>query len=192
VLLYCPQDRRIQAFFLGGRYPDGEDLKRLLAALAQAGTVDALATKAKLSHRKTQVLLMQLRDAGLVVERDDGYATSDSVPTSADLDKVVQRYVVRRVEDRRRLEAVERYSESTMCRVRILSTYFGEAAPPPCGRCDSCLRQVRRPGRPVVMHPEFGEGEVIDRKGPLLTIFFPQVGEKTLREDFVKAVAGTG
>jgi ATP-dependent DNA helicase RecQ len=197
VLLYCPQDRRIQAFFLGGRYPDGDDLRRLLVALGrdQASKVDDLAAGAKLSVRKTQVLLLQLRDAGLVEERDGGFASTGAVPTKDELEAVVQRYVVRRIEDRRRLEAVERYSESTMCRVRILSTYFGEHAPPPCGRCDNCLRASRntgRPSRPLVVHPEFGEGEVIDRKGPLLTIFFPQVGEKTLREDFVKAVAWTG
>jgi ATP-dependent DNA helicase RecQ len=191
VLLYCPQDRRIQAFFLGGRYPDGEDLKRLLVALDEGtgARIDHLAEKAKLSQRKTQVLLMQLRDAELVEEREAGFAATGNVPKRGDLDAVVQRYVVRRVEDRRRLEAIERYSESTMCRVRILSTYFGENAPPPCGRCDNCLRAQRRPGRPLVLHPEFGEGEVIDKKGPLLTVFFPQVGEKTLREDFVKAVA---
>ena len=34
VLLYCPQDKRIQRFFLGGRYPDGEDVRRLIRALA--------------------------------------------------------------------------------------------------------------------------------------------------------------
>src|SRR5204863_849611 len=34
VLLYCPQDKRIQSFFLGGRYPDGEDVRRLVHALA--------------------------------------------------------------------------------------------------------------------------------------------------------------
>jgi ATP-dependent DNA helicase RecQ len=198
VLLYCPQDRRIQAFFLGGRYPDGEDLRRLLGALGdgEATTrVDDLAARAKLSQRKTQVLLLQLRDAAIVEERDAGFASTGQTPSSEDLHAVVQRYVVRRVEDRRRLESIERYSESTMCRVRILSTYFGEHAPPPCGRCDNCLRATRnsgRPSRPVVLHPDFGEGEVIDRKGPLLTIFFPQVGEKTLREDFVKAVSRTG
>jgi len=191
VLLYCPQDRRIQAFFLGGRYPDAEDLKRLLVALAGGGVArpDDLAARAQLSQRKTQVLLLQLRDAGLVEEQEAGFAATGMVPTRGDLDAVVQRYVVRRVEDRRRLESMERYSESTMCRVRILSTYFGENAPPPCGRCDNCLRAKARPGRPLVRHPEFGEGEVIDKKGPLVTVFFPQVGEKTLREDFVEAVA---
>src|SRR5213078_3480873 len=116
------------------------------------------------------------------------YAATGLKLTPAELEAVVRRYQARRVEDRRRLAAMENYCESQMCRVRILSTYFGDEAPPPCGRCDCCLR-TKRAGRrrPLVAHPEFGEGEVIARRGPLLTIFFPQVGEKTLREDFVRA-----
>ena len=197
VLLYCPQDRRIQAFFLGGRYPDGEDLQRLIGTVASGSghamplTLDAIAGDAQLSQRKTQVLLRQLRDAGVVIEDDAGFASTGATLSKEATLAMVHRYVVRRVEDKRRLEAVERYGESTMCRVRILSTYFGEVPPPPCTRCDNCLRAARHTGRasrPLVAHPEFGEGEVIAKRGALLTIFFPQVGEKTLREDFVKAL----
>jgi ATP-dependent DNA helicase RecQ len=188
VLIYCPQDRRIQTFFLGGRYPDADDLKRLVRALADgARTPDELAARAELSLRKTQVLLVQLRDAGLVAESDAGFAPTGVTLSAGDLEHLVHSYVARRVEDRRRLEAVERYSSSTMCRVRILATYFGEQAPPPCRRCDRCQRGTKN-ARPVVEHPDFGEGEVIARKGALVTVFFPQVGEKTLHERFVKSV----
>jgi ATP-dependent DNA helicase RecQ len=189
VLLYCPQDRRIQTFFLGGRYPDADDLARLTRALASgARKPDAIAQAAELSLRKTQVLLVQLRDAGAVVETDEGFAPSGTILEPAELEALVHSYVARRVEDRRRLEAVERYCGSTMCRVRILATYFGEQAPPPCGRCDRCLRGAKS-ARPIVEHPDFGEGEVIARKGALVTVFFPQVGEKTLHERFVKSIA---
>ncbi|HEY7953702.1 MAG TPA: ATP-dependent DNA helicase RecQ [Polyangia bacterium] len=198
VLLYCPQDRRIQAFFLGGRYPEAEDVRRLLRVMAAGGpvadsaTAVELAGRAQLSLRKTQVLLLHLRDAGVVARTDDDRFGATGLPVvAADLEGVLQRYVARRLEDRRRLEAVERYSSSTMCRVRILSTYFGEAAPPPCGRCDNCRRartSGEKPPRPLVAHPEFGEGEVIDRRGAVLTVFFPLVGEKTLRADFVRPV----
>jgi len=41
----------------------------------------------------------------------------------------------------------------------------------------------------LVRHPEFGEGEVVAQKGQLLTVFFPQHGDKTVRADFVQAVA---
>jgi ATP-dependent DNA helicase RecQ len=186
VLLYCPEDKRIQSFFLGGRYPSEEDIKRLVKGLlAGERTVEALAGAGRLSLRKTQVLLVQLREAGMVTEDAEGFAPTE-VTAKADLDGIIRSYVGRRNEDRKRLEAMVRYCESTMCRVRILATYFGEQPPAPCGRCDRCVRGGRT-ARPLVLHPEFGEGEVIARSGALVTVFFPLVGEKTLREDYLRA-----
>jgi ATP-dependent DNA helicase RecQ len=125
---------------------------------------------------------MQLREAGLVSEDEGGFSPT-AVTANADLDGIIKSYVARRNEDHRRLEAMVRYCESTMCRVRILATYFGEQPPAPCGRCDRC--RGKRTGRPLVDHPEFGEGEVIGRSGSLVTVFFPLVGEKTLRADYL-------
>ena len=188
VLLYCPQDKRIQSFFLGGRYPDGEDIRRLVRALAAGRKkADDIAGAASLGLRKTQVLLQHLCDAGMLAEGEDGFALTGAVPSPDDIDVIVRSYVVRRAEDRRRLEAVVRYCESTMCRARILASYFGDDAPPSCGRCDRCRRA--KTARPLVRHPEFGEGEVVAKKGTVLTVFFPQFGDKTLREDFVEPVA---
>src|SRR5262249_45429556 len=137
VLLYCPQDKRIQSFFLGGRYPDGEDIRRLVRALAAGRKKsDDIAGAAALGLRKTQVLLTHLCDAGLLAEGEDGFTLTGAVPSGDDVETLVRAYVHRRAEDRRRLEAVVRYCESTMCRARILATYFGDAAPPACGRCD--------------------------------------------------------
>jgi ATP-dependent DNA helicase RecQ len=90
---------------------------------------------------------------------------------------------VRRAEDRRRLDAMTRYAESTLCRSRLLAAYFGDPVPPPCGRCDSCARVG--PKRPRVHHPEFGEGELIARRGRVVTVFFPAIGARVLREEFL-------
>jgi ATP-dependent DNA helicase RecQ len=188
VLLYCPQDKRIQSFFLGGRYPDADDVRALVRALAAGRTkADDIAGAATLGLRKTQVLLTHLCDAGLLEETADGFHLTGAVPSADEIEAIVHNYVVRRAEDRRRLEAVVRYCESTMCRARILATYFGEDAPPACGRCDRCRRASS--ARPLVRHPDFGEGEVVAQKGQLLTVFFPQHGDKTVRADFVQPVA---
>jgi ATP-dependent DNA helicase RecQ len=188
VLLYCPQDKRIQSFFLGGRYPDAEDVRRLIKALVAGRTrPDEIAGAAALGLRKTQVLLTHLCDAGLLREGPEGFVLVGEVPTSEAIEQIVHGYVVRRAEDRRRLEGVVRYCESTMCRARILATYFGDPAPPACGRCDRCRRAGSQ--RPLVRHPEFGEGEVVARRGSVLTVFFPQFGDKTLKEEFVVPVA---
>jgi ATP-dependent DNA helicase RecQ len=188
VLLYCVQDKRIQSFFLGGRYPDGEDVRRLVRALAAGRTkADDIAGAAALGLRKTQVLLTHLCDAGFLQESGDGFALTGAVPSSENIDTIVHGYVLRRAEDRRRLEAVVRYCESTMCRARILATYFGDESPPSCGRCDRC-RRAGKSSRPLVRHPEFGEGEVVAQRGGLVTVFFPQHGDKTLKAEFVQPV----
>jgi ATP-dependent DNA helicase RecQ len=188
VLLYCPADRRIQTFFLGGRYPDTGDLERLLAEVARGPQrLDTLAAASELGVRKTQVLLAQLREAGVVEEVDEGFRATGGVLRARQVEALERAYAVRRAEDRRRLEAVVRYCESTLCRARILAAYFGDPFPDPCGRCDRCARAAS--ARPVVRHPEFGEGEVLARRGRVLTIFFPSAGERTLREDFLERVA---
>jgi ATP-dependent DNA helicase RecQ len=185
VLLYCVQDKRIQSFFLGGRYPGEEEIRDLVKGLVRGKRMlEELAEDARMSVRKAQVLLLQLREAGLVAEDADGFLPTE-VTASADLDGIVKSYVSRRQEDQKRLEAMVRYCESTMCRVRILATYFGERAPPPCGRCDRCVRG-KRAARPLVVHPEFGEGELIAQNGDRVTVFFPLVGEKTLRAQYIK------
>ena len=49
VLLYRLEDRRVQTFFLAGRYPRVEDAMRLYSALATPASVLELATRASLS-----------------------------------------------------------------------------------------------------------------------------------------------
>jgi ATP-dependent DNA helicase RecQ len=188
VLVYAREDRRIQTFFLGGRYPDRDDLARLIKALGkEPSSALELADRAVLPLKKTQVLVQALRELGLAEADEAGYSSCGNVPSVDEIDELVKGYVGRRAEDRRRLESVERYCESTLCRVAILSSYFGEEGTAPCGRCDRCLRGTAR-ARPRVSHEEFGEGELIDERGGLVTVFFPRVGQKTLRRDFVTAL----
>jgi ATP-dependent DNA helicase RecQ len=199
VLLYCPRDTRIQSFFLGGRHASSEELSRLLAVLATSATsatgggltVETLAERAQLGARKSQVLVRQLLGLGLLEERQGLLLRPDTAALDEIRAQLERRSHSRRTEDRRRLEAMVHYCESTMCRARTLRLYFGEEGATACGRCDRCLRQSRqgaRPGaptRPRVVHPTFGEGEVTGAAGALLTVFFPTVGEKRLRAEFV-------
>jgi ATP-dependent DNA helicase RecQ len=186
VLLYCPADRRIQTFFLGGRYPEEGDLERLCDAVrAGARRLDEIAARTGLGVKKTQVLLQKAQEAGAVREADEGYLGADAL-SAAHVRAIEQSYVVRRAEDRRRLEAMVRYAQSTLCRPRLLAAYFGDPLPPPCGRCDSCARVGA--ARPRVTHPDFGEGEVLDRRGKVVHVFFPAVGARMLKEEFLRKV----
>lgn len=44
--------------------------------------------------------------------------------------------------ERRRLDALLGFCETTLCRRQVLLHYFGEAYNPPCGHCDNCLAPV--------------------------------------------------
>ncbi len=44
--------------------------------------------------------------------------------------------------ERRKLDAIVAYCETTACRRETLLRYFGEERPGPCGRCDNCVEPV--------------------------------------------------
>jgi ATP-dependent DNA helicase RecQ len=44
--------------------------------------------------------------------------------------------------ERRKLDSLLGYCETTECRRRVLLRYFGEEPPGPCGNCDTCLEPV--------------------------------------------------
>ncbi len=44
--------------------------------------------------------------------------------------------------ERRKLDALLGYCETTECRRRVLLRYFGEEPPGPCGNCDTCLEPI--------------------------------------------------
>jgi ATP-dependent DNA helicase RecQ len=53
------------------------------------------------------------------------------------------RYEQKRAQDRARLAAMLRYAQSSLCRTRLLVTYFGYTDAPPCGACDNCQRAAK-------------------------------------------------
>ncbi|WP_438000799.1 ATP-dependent DNA helicase RecQ [Sorangium sp. So ce185] len=156
VLLYRVEDRRIQAFFLGGKYPRPDESYRIYETLGRleaqraegkrrAGVpVKALAEVADLPERKVKVVVALLEAAG-IVDRSRGVRRLRDFADEAELDAFLKAYEERRAGDRERLEAVMRYAESPSCRMAALKAYFeepGEAAAgegaPDCGRCDNC------------------------------------------------------
>ena len=160
-LLYRLEDRRIQSFFLGGKYPAREETVRLWLALEQiekqqtseardaaeggetAGGVTAmeLAEITGLAERKTRVVLALLAGAGLVqrgrgrqarVRRRRDFASVE------EMEAVLTAYEQRHATDRERLETMMRYAQSTDCRMRFMRAYFGEDEGDPCQLCDNC------------------------------------------------------
>ncbi|HEX3757675.1 MAG TPA: ATP-dependent DNA helicase RecQ [Kofleriaceae bacterium] len=171
VLLYQPEDKRIQSFFLGGRYPTPEQTRAVAEALvhvthgrvatpAQAqglqGSTDDIesdvfvavkdiAERADAPAKKARVVLSFLKEVGFAAEAPGArFAPMATEPPSIeDLARAASRYEQKRAQDRARLAAMLRYSQSHLCRTRLLVTYFGYTDHPACGTCDNCVRAAK-------------------------------------------------
>jgi ATP-dependent DNA helicase RecQ len=168
VLLYQPEDKRIQSFFLGGRYPTPEQTRAVAealvhvthgrtATLAQAQVpndevdgdvfvgVKDIAERADAPAKKARVVLSFLKEVGFAAEAPGArFAPLATEPPSIDdLARAASRYEQKRAQDRARLAAMLRYSQSHLCRTRLLVTYFGYTDHPACGTCDNCVRAAK-------------------------------------------------
>ncbi len=160
ILLYQPEDKRIQSFFLGGRYPTPEQTQSVAAALVAAYRAEGgepvddpdelsttvalktIATAAAAPAKKARVVLSFLKEIGFAAEAPgQRFAPLAEVsPSLSELERATRRYEQKRAQDRARLQAMLRYTQSSLCRSRLLVTYFGYTDGPACGTCDNCQR----------------------------------------------------
>ena len=153
LLIYSPEDRALQEWFINNDAPDAQALQRLHAIIGQAAggeggrvVVDepALRRGARLSEVKLRVGISLLQGAGVLEEQGrDGANLMFTVPREARLDAedVMARVELRREHKRHLLAQMIQYAESHACRRRAILDYFGDkddAAVPNC--CDNCLR----------------------------------------------------
>jgi ATP-dependent DNA helicase RecQ len=166
VLLYQPEDKRIQSFFLGGRYPTPEQTRAVAEALVYVTqgrvatrlpddsvedhddtfvAVKDIAERADAPAKKARVVLSFLKEVGFAAEAPGArFAPLATEPPSIeDLSRAASRYEQKRAQDRARLAAMLRYSQSHLCRTRLLVTYFGYTDHPACGICDNCVRAAK-------------------------------------------------
>ncbi|MEO7730436.1 MAG: ATP-dependent DNA helicase RecQ [Kofleriaceae bacterium] len=162
VLLYQPEDKRIQSFFLGGRYPTPEQTRAVAEALvhstngrvatAETGDHDEvfvavkdIAERADAPAKKARVVLSFLKEVGFAAEAPGARFAPLAIepPSIEDLARAATRYEQKRAQDRARLAAMLRYSQSHLCRTRLLVTYFGYTDHPACGTCDNCVRAAK-------------------------------------------------
>jgi ATP-dependent DNA helicase RecQ len=183
ILLYRLEDKRIQSFFLGGRYPKVPELAAVLSALngspltspevapeaepetrtpdlPQTPKPKVPATPREISAhsgvglRRTQVILNLLLESRLIRKTRHGFRTlSPELPTPETLENVLAGYHARAQSDQDRLADIMHYAESPRCRMQIIRAYFGEPEGDRCTRCDNCQSSVADPPRPTPQHP---------------------------------------
>ena len=159
VLLYQLEDRRIQAFFLGGKGPRREQVRAafltLLDAAATGGgrgvPVRELARRSAMTERRMRILVAELEAAGALHRSRGTLFPAPELDGPAVLEAVLEAHAQRGQDDREKLEAMMRYAQSVDCRMRSIRSYFGEEPGEDCGHCDVC--QARSEGRPLLEEP---------------------------------------
>jgi ATP-dependent DNA helicase RecQ len=156
-LLYRLEDKRIQSFFLGGKYPRRDKSTRVVDALqrlvreqparAQGFSVAELSRAAELSARACRVINAQLENAGIMDRKRGFVRLLRPIADAAELDAILREYEARHRDDRERLETMMRYAQIASCRVRFIREYFGEPAGYDCGHCDNC--EAHAHGKPA-------------------------------------------
>jgi ATP-dependent DNA helicase RecQ len=201
-ILYRVEDRAIQGYFLGGKYPDLEEaarIGRVMNALPKGERLPLgeVAEAADAPRRKARIVLTLLKRQGMVREHRGGIweRLAEDV-TRADLSRELRDYEERREMDREKLEAMVRYCRTAQCRTRMILEYFGEPAGEEfqCGHCDNDLphrpeesASAESPSRQDPETATFGNGFRDDPEG-----FEPgeEVAHDTFGEGIVLAAQG--
>ena len=154
-ILYRVEDRNIQSYFLGGKYPSLEEAASVAKTFEsfpadRAAPLSEIALAADVASRKARVVLTLLKRAGRVREhRGSRWERISDDLANADLGAALLDYEERRSRDRRKLEVMEEYCRTAQCRARVLLKYF-ETDPGgdfTCGHCDNCVEAgVAPPG----------------------------------------------
>lgn len=144
-ILYREEDRQIQGYFLGGKYPDDAEALAVAQVVNRLGDeermpVAGIAERAEVARRKTRIVLTLMKRHGAVREYRGG-EWERLIPdvTTVPMHEHLLDYESRREADRAKLEAMVRYCRTAQCRTRQLLEYFGEAPDPryECGHCDN-------------------------------------------------------
>jgi ATP-dependent DNA helicase RecQ len=159
ILLYRIEDRRTHQFFMGGKYPNADDIIGVRDALASAGGAGAAIPLASIqteaatvAKSKVRSVLTMMKEAGIVRELKGSRFRLTEATTSAErLDAVARAYASRKDGDRTKLERMQAYAQSASCRWKLLLDYFGETElVERCGVCDNCRNPVEAQHTPPV------------------------------------------
>jgi ATP-dependent DNA helicase RecQ len=217
ILLYDTRDRRVQQFFLGGRYPSADDIALIYRTLKESGSTGGPLQIKQInetigdgvSKTKVRVGLNLLKDEGIVREKRGGkFELVRSDLGEAETVRIVESYEARGMQDREKLERMMLYAQSAFCRWKMLVEYFdtGEEIDK-CGVCDNCTRPLEK--RVEVALPNQKASPADEQKilkklkqssnghsiaaGDLVKI--PKIGEaqvKTVKDDKVEVILPNG
>jgi ATP-dependent DNA helicase RecQ len=143
-ILFREEDRAIQGYFLGGRYPDDREALNVAQVVNSLRPDERLplndiATRADVARRKARIVLTLMKRFGAVREHRGGsWERLISDATTVPLHDQLLDYESRRTADRAKLQAMVRYCRTAQCRTRQILDYFGDSSTDPAYRCGHC------------------------------------------------------
>jgi ATP-dependent DNA helicase RecQ len=146
ILFYRLEDRRVQSYFLGGKYPRRDESLALYRTLDQMPRQEDLADRTAeqwlaevtdLTEKRVKVILALLESTG-IIERKPHVSKIRDFNTDEEFAAFLEEYEQRHNGDRQRLDAMMLFGQITTCRMRYLLDYFGEEVTSDCCRCDNC------------------------------------------------------
>jgi len=222
ILLYDSKDRRTQLFLMSGRYPSAQELHRVYAELQALQTEQPRVSTTQLQQRaapipktKVKVALSRLTEAGIVREQRPGqYSLSRRSLKDEQLSRLAAEWRRRDEKDREKLERMESYARTALCRWRVLREYFGEeAGAERCGVCDNCRkglaeqadlgekpekvepaeRKEQPESRPLrvgdrVSLPRHGDGKIEEIEDDSVVVRFPDGRSRKFKSEFARPV----
>lgn len=157
VLLYSPEDRALQEWFIENGSISEKDLRLLFSALRpasdkqQAVTMDDISRLTGLQEVKVRVGLSELERAGILEHLgDEGMRMRVRLHTwkNLEIQAITDRLKQHQAHRKAQLERMVVYAESNLCRRRIILTHFGDLGPAEADICcDNC--QTRQPALAV-------------------------------------------
>ena len=145
-VLYRVEDKRIQSYFLGGKYPEVQEAAHVALALEkyplkEPVDINDIVEITGVATRKAKIVFALLKRHGLVREHRGGKweRLSDNL-TGVDLSADLTDYEERREMDQFKLRTMIQFCQTTGCRTRFILEHFGEEVAPDwrCGNCDAC------------------------------------------------------
>ena len=147
ILLYLKQDKRTQSFFLAGKYPTLEDLKKVYQQLQNHSlaelTIDPVefAKDLDVAKSKVKVLIALLKSEKIVQGLKSSLKLKKINLSESDLTKLIEDYQKKKEADSDKLRHMIIYAQTALCRWKVLLDYFEEKSNwEPCQQCDNCRK----------------------------------------------------
>ncbi|MEA2645930.1 MAG: ATP-dependent helicase RecQ [Chloroflexota bacterium] len=136
ILLYSPQDRQLQEFFIEQAYPERDVVRAVYREMLKEGSGwirDWHSRLPNIDVTAARAAVALLERAG-VVESDGGIRRLTGAPVDFEEQAALKEHAYARVNQ------VMEYAKSRGCRHARIADYFGEeGVPRTCASCDNCL-----------------------------------------------------